>query len=78
MEGIGIIGGTDSVGSVDFEKVYEENVSVVYRTALYYSKKEDVAEEITQEVFLKLYISKENVNVEAISAWLITTARNMV
>lgn len=63
---------------MDFEKVYEENVSVVYRTALYYSKKEDVAEEITQEVFLKLYISKENVNVEAISAWLITTARNMV
>ena len=39
MEGIGIIGRTDSVGSVDFEKVYEENVSVVYRTALYYSKK---------------------------------------
>ena len=78
MEGIGIIGGTDSVGSVDFEKVYEENVSVVYRTALYYSKKEDVAEEITQEVFLKLYISKENVNAEAVNAWLVTTAKNMV
>lgn len=78
MEGIGISSGTDSVGNVDFEKVYEENVSAVYRTALYYSKKEDVAEEITQEVFLKLYISKENVNVEAINAWLITTARNMV
>ena len=78
MKGMGITGGTDSVGSVDFEKVYEENVSAVYRTALYYSKKEDVAEEITQEVFLKLYISKENVNLEAINAWLITTARNMV
>ena len=78
MKGMGITGGTDSVGSVDFEKVYEENVSAVYRTALYYSKKEYVAEEITQEVFLKLYISKENVNLEAINAWLITTARNMV
>lgn len=53
MEGKGITGGADSVRSVDFDKVYEENVSAVYRTALYYSENEHVAEEITQEVFLK-------------------------
>ena len=47
MEGKGITGGADSVRSVDFDKVYEENVSAVYRTALYYSENEHVAEEIT-------------------------------
>lgn len=78
MEGKGITGGADSVRSVDFDKVYEEYVSAVYRTALYYSENEHVAEEITQEVFLKLYISKEHVNVEAVGAWLVTAARNMV
>ncbi len=78
MEGKGITSEADSGRSVDFDKVYEENVSAVYRTALCYSGDEYVAEEITQEVFLKLYISKENVNANAVSAWLITTARNMV
>ncbi len=78
MEGKGITSEADSVRSVDFDKVYEENVSAVYRTALCYSGDEYVAEEITQEVFLKLYISKENVNANAVSTWLVTTARNMV
>ncbi len=78
MEGKGITGGADSVRSVDFDKVYEENVSAVYRTALYYSENEHVAEEITQEVFLKLYVSKEHVNADAVTAWLVSTARNMV
>ncbi|MCI8561612.1 MAG: sigma-70 family RNA polymerase sigma factor [Dorea sp.] len=67
-----------SIRSVDFDKVYEENISTAYRTALYYSEDENVAEEITQEVFLKLYISRENINTEAVSAWLVTTAKNMV
>ncbi len=78
MEGKGITGGMGSIRSVDFDKVYEENISTVYRTALYYSEDENVAEEITQEVFLKLYISRENINTEAVSAWLVTTAKNMV
>ena len=68
MEGKGITSEADSGRSVDFDKVYEENVSAVYRTALCYSGDEYVAEEITQEVFLKLYISKENVNANAVSA----------
>ena len=76
MEDKGITGETDSVKSLDFEKVYEENVSIVYRTALHYSDDEHMAEEITQEVFLKLYTNKENINVESVGAWLITTAGN--
>jgi RNA polymerase sigma factor (sigma-70 family) len=78
VEGKGITGGMGSIRSVDFDKVYEENISTAYRTALYYSEDENVAEEITQEVFLKLYISRENINTEAVSAWLVTTAKNMV
>lgn len=78
MEGKENTGGVNSVESMDFDKVYEENISTVYRTALYYSENEHIAEEIAQEVFLKLYISKENINIEAVNAWLITAARNMV
>lgn len=69
--------GAGSVNSVDFDKLYEENISLVYRTALYYSENKHAAEEITQEVFLKLYINRENINTKAVSAWLVTTARNM-
>lgn len=78
MEGKGITSEADSVRSVDFDEVYKENVSAVYRTALCYSNDEYVAEEITQEVFLKLYTHISNVKVNAITAWLVTTTRNMV
>lgn len=46
MEDKGITSGMDSIRSVDFDKIYEENMSTVYRTALYYSQNEHVAEEI--------------------------------
>lgn len=78
MEGKESISGMASVEIMDFNKIYEENMSTVYQTALYYSENEYVAEEIVQEVFLKLYICKENVNLEAVNAWLTTAARNMV
>ncbi len=69
--------GAKSVDSVDFDDIYRRNISSVYLTALHYSENEHAAEEITQEVFLKLYINRENVNPNGISAWLITTTKNM-
>lgn len=69
--------GKDSVGSVDFNDIYRSNVSSVYFTALHYSGDAHAAEEITQEVFLKLYINRENINPNAIHAWLVTSAKNM-
>lgn len=67
----------DAVCIMSFEEIYEEYASLVYRVILYHSVDSDTAEEIMQEVFMKLYINKENVNPKAIRAWLVTTARNM-
>lgn len=60
-----------------FDAVYEENAQIVYKTALYYSGNCDTAEEITQAVFMKLYVSMENINMEAVDNWLIVTAKHM-
>ena len=46
------IGGED-VQMQDFEKIYAEYFSDVYRYALSLSQNESVAEEITQETFFK-------------------------
>ena len=69
--------GENSVNSEDFDDIYRRNVSSVYLTALHYSENEHASEEITQEVFLKLYINRDNINPKGISTWLITTAKNM-
>ncbi len=64
-----------SIGRAAFDAVYESNADVVYRTALYYSGNHHAAEEITQTVFLKLYINMEHVNMKVVRSWLITTAK---
>lgn len=66
-----------SIGRTAFDAVYEANVEDVYRTALCFSGDHHAAEEITQNVFMKLYLSMENVNMEAVSSWLLVTAKHM-
>lgn len=46
---------SEDVKKAEIDRLYKENVSKVYRTALYYVEDHYVAEEIVQEVFLKLY-----------------------
>lgn len=67
----------DSVSGMNFDEIYGEYASLVYRIILYHSEDRNVAEEIMQEVFMKLYINRENIKKEAIRAWLVTTAKNM-
>ena len=69
--------GVKAIGRTAFDAVYEENAQIVYKTALYYSGNCDTAEEITQAVFMKLYVSMENINMEAVDNWLIVTAKHM-
>ena len=70
--------GVKSIGKTAFDAVYEANVKIVYRTALHYSDNDCyAAEEITQEVFLKLYMNMENINMEAINSWLLITTKHM-
>lgn len=61
-----------------FNAVYELYADKIYRTALYYSKDIDAAEEITQEVFLKLYIHGDNIkDWNKVLAWMKLTAKNI-
>ena len=46
---------SEDVKKAEIDRLYKENVSKVYRTALYYVEDHYVTEEIVQEVFLKLY-----------------------
>ena len=48
---------SEDVKKAEIDRLYKENVSKVYRTALYYVEDHYVAEEIVQEVFLKIIIS---------------------
>lgn len=50
---------SEDVKKAEIDRLYKENVSKVYRTALYYVEDHYVAEEIVQEVFLKLRITWE-------------------
>lgn len=70
-------GTVDSISSLNVDNVYDKYASLVYRTLLHYSEDKDVAEDLLQEVFVKLLINVDNVSAEAIKAWLLTTAKNM-
>ena len=65
---------SEDVKKAEIDRLYKENVSKVYRTALYYVEDHYVAEEIVQEVFLKLYDNLGDICMESVPAWLITTA----
>lgn len=61
----------------EFEDVYENNKRNVFRIAMFYSDKhKESAEEIFQEVFLKLYTHFDKVDEEYMAAWLATTTKN--
>lgn len=60
----------------EFENVYYKNKFNVYRIAMDYSgSHKESAEEIFQEVFLKLYTHFDTVDEEYMAAWLVTTTK---
>ncbi|MCI5648191.1 MAG: RNA polymerase sigma factor [Fusicatenibacter sp.] len=60
----------------EFDRVYKENTAFTYREALYETKNAALAEDITQEVFLKLYINIEDIREDEVKSWLRTVAKN--
>lgn len=61
----------------EFENVYHKNKFNVYRIAMGYSgSHKESAEEIFQEVFLKLYTHFDTVDEEYMAEWLVTTTKN--
>jgi RNA polymerase sigma-70 factor (ECF subfamily) len=67
----------ESVAEAVFDIIYERYSESVYRTARKYSGNHHNAEEIFQNVFLKLYLHIDHVDVDAAGKWLTLTAKNM-
>ena len=64
-------------GNREFNEIYEEYKNLVLKAAYMYSGDNcDVAEDITQDSFLKLYVDFEELKKGNIPSWLFTTAKN--
>lgn len=59
-----------------FDSIYQAYKDSIFKVAMHYTQSEDLANEITQKTFFKLYIHFENVDLETVYPWLVTTARN--
>ncbi len=68
----------ESIDNFAFDEVYETYADQVYQTALYYSRNEDTAEEITHTVFMKLYDYEKKSEIINLGNWLIVVTRNTV
>lgn len=68
---------TESKENTIFDIIYKNNFVNVYKVALKYSRNHHAAEEITQSVFMKLYVNIDNINLDSAKSWLILTAKYM-
>ncbi len=66
-------------GSEDaFSKLFERHKNVIYSHAFHFTQSEFVAEEITQDVFLKCWLKRETlIEIETVEAWLFTITKNL-
>lgn len=62
---------------LDFEKVFQENQSFIFRYLMKLCGNESVAEELTQETFFRAYMNLTGLrNEEKVSVWLCQIAKN--
>lgn len=60
-----------------FESIYNANKELIFQTAMRYSDNHyHIAQEITQDVFLRLYKHFEEVDKEHLVQWLLTVTKN--
>jgi RNA polymerase sigma-70 factor (ECF subfamily) len=62
---------------LDFHGLFERHSPDVYRFALYLSGDPSLAEEITQETFVRAWVAPGPVSGETVKAYLLTIARNL-
>jgi RNA polymerase sigma-70 factor (ECF subfamily) len=62
---------------VDFHSLFERYSPDVYRFALYLSGNPSLAEEITQETFVRVWVTPGEVCGGTVKAYLLTIARNL-
>ena len=63
--------------TANFAELYNAYARDVYRFALYLSGNIAVAQDITSEVFLRVWLSSEPVHVSGVKPWLFVIARNL-
>jgi RNA polymerase sigma-70 factor (ECF subfamily) len=62
---------------IDFHSLYERYVADVYRFALYLSGDAALADDITQEAFVRAWVMPGEVRGGTVKAYLLTIARNL-
>lgn len=63
----------------EFEKVYDSNWSRLYNVAYHYFRDRASAQEVVQEVFIKLWLKREEfAQIQNVEAYLYTAIRNKV
>ena len=61
-----------------FSRLFEQYKDRVYSFAMHYTGREDVSEELVQEVFMKVWLHRESLpRIERFEAWLFTICRNL-
>ncbi len=60
----------------DYNEIYNEHKNLVLKAAYLYSGNYHVAEDITQNTFMKLYIYFDDMKKEHIKSWLFNTAKH--
>lgn len=63
-------------GNIKFDTIYGRNRNKVFQTAMYYTKRMEIAEEITQEIFMELYMQIEEIDESRVENWLLTVTKN--
>lgn len=62
-----------------FQLMYDRYRNRIYHTAIRYLKSPVLAQEVVQDVFLKLWLERKNLDAgQPVEAWLYTVARNNV
>jgi RNA polymerase sigma-70 factor (ECF subfamily) len=62
-----------------FQLIYDRHRDKIYQTALRYLKSPALAQEVVQDVFLKLWFERKNISTDKpVEAWLYTVAKNNV
>src|SRR4051794_5519112 len=62
---------------IDFHSLYERHAESVYRFAYYLSGDASLAEEITQETFVRAWVTSGSIVGGTVKAYLFTIARNL-
>lgn len=68
--------GTQEKDIEGFNRVYNENKELIFRTAIKFSGNYHAAQEIVQNTFLKLYANYNTYDMEFTVKWLVETTKN--